>query len=133
MYAFSRDQRLRGAATFKKVFVGAKKLSYNGLQIYFCEKSLAQTIVQSPTMSRKARLGIVIKKKQVKHAFIRNRLRRIVRESFRLTPYQEALGDLDMIIIVNATKLNAEDALSFRQDVDRLWQKIAQHRQKTCR
>ncbi len=46
------------------------------------------------------RLGLVIAKKNIRHAVQRNRVKRIIRESFRL--HQHQLPAIDMIILARA-------------------------------
>lgn len=45
-----------------------------------------------------ARLGLAIPKKHIKKAVDRNRLKRLVRESFRIN--QENLGSFDVVVLV---------------------------------
>lgn len=71
-----------------------------------------------------ARLGVSIAKRQVRKAVARNRLRRLIRETFRL--YQHQLKGLDVIVIMynSAEKLsNAE----LRQELTKLWEKLSGH------
>lgn len=44
------------------------------------------------------RLGLVIARKNIRHAVARNRVRRIVRENFRMR--QRDLADLDIVVMV---------------------------------
>ncbi|TAK75151.1 MAG: ribonuclease P protein component [Gammaproteobacteria bacterium] len=69
-----------------------------------------------------ARLGIMISKSQVKLATTRNRLRRVIRESFR--HHQESLKGLDLVVIIRSecTLLTKK---MWREDFDKLWQALA--------
>ena len=67
-----------------------------------------------------SRLGIVVAKKHVRHAVRRNRLKRLVREHFRLTPLNR---NLDLVVMARAPA----DALpndSIWQHLEDLWQKL---------
>ena len=83
---FSKASRLLGPSQYSSVFQRADfKLSSASLLI------LVKKSAQAP------RLGIVVAKKNVKSAVQRNRLKRIIRESFRLR--QEEFGTIDMVIL----------------------------------
>lgn len=55
-----------------------------------------------------ARLGIVVAKKNVKLAVARNRLKRIVRESFRLQ--QQSLHGLDIVVVIKKNFIQEPNA-----------------------
>lgn len=69
---FARRQRLLNAAAFDRVF----KDSRRSADRYF-------TVLFSPNECGEARLGFAISRQKVRLAVGRNRLRRLVRESFR--------------------------------------------------
>ena len=64
------------------------------MDIFFCQNGLAYP-----------RLGLVVPKKILSRAVDRNRIRRILREAFRLS--QTSLAGLDVIIRVKAVGLDA--------------------------
>ncbi|MXX99122.1 MAG: ribonuclease P protein component [Gammaproteobacteria bacterium] len=66
-----------------------------------------------------ARLGIAIPKKIVKHAVARNRIRRIIRETFRR--YCLRLPDKDYMISYRGTQ-NANDAPLLNKNLALFWQ-----------
>lgn len=70
-----------------------------------------------------ARIGIIINKHQVKLAAERNRLRRIVRESFR--HHQDMLKGLDIILLMRS-ECTAQEGRPLRDIIDQLWQAITQ-------
>lgn len=70
----------------------------------------------------RGRLGLAIAKKHCRHASDRNRLKRIVRESFRL--HQREVAGLDIVVM---NRPGAEAA-----DNSRLFDSLAAHWQK-CR
>lgn len=72
------------------------------------------------------RLGLVIGKKSVKLAVERNRLKRIMRDSFRL--HQEMLGGLD-IVVVARKGLGDLDNPELHQQFAKLWKRLARNRQ----
>lgn len=58
-----------------------------------------------------ARLGLAISKKQCRKATARNRIKRIVRESFR--HHRAELGDLDVVVINQAAAATATNRQLF--------------------
>lgn len=86
--SFGKHQRLLTPAQFKAVFDGASfKASHRNLLILARPNGLAH-----------ARLGTVVAKKNAKLAVQRNRLKRLLRERFRLS--QVELSGLDIVALV---------------------------------
>lgn len=71
------------------------------------------------------RLGLVIGKKSAKLAVERNRLKRIIRDSFRL--HQEMLAGLD-IVVVARKGLGDPDNTELHQQFAKLWKRLARQR-----
>lgn len=67
------------------------------------------------------RLGFAIAKKQVKRAHERNRLKRVIREDFRLRQNQIPAVD---IIVMARTAAVALDNKEIRTILDKLWQRL---------
>ena len=74
------------------------------------------------------RLGLVIGKKSVKLAVERNRLKRLIRDSFRL--HQEMLAGLD-IVMVARKGLGDLDNPELHQQFAKLWKRLARNRPRT--
>jgi len=73
----------------------------------------------------KPRLGLVISRKAARTAVARNRIKRLVRESFRNT--QQPLGGLDIVVIGRpGIALQANRVIT--ESLDKLWEKLI----KTC-
>ena len=86
-FSFSRQSRLLTAGDFRRVFDQAElKVSDKHLLILARSNSLNHP-----------RLGFVISKKNVRRAVNRNRVRRMMRESFRL--HQHQLPDYDLVVL----------------------------------
>jgi ribonuclease P protein component len=85
--SFSRSSRLTSAADFQPVFQENFRISDDCF-----------TLLVSRNKGRCARLGFAIAKKQLKRAVDRNRIKRLVRESFR--KQQEDLPDHDVVVMV---------------------------------
>ena len=70
-----------------------------------------------------ARLGLAVAKKQVRRANRRNRLKRLVRESFREN--QHRLAGVDLVVIALAAA-DREPGAVLRGALARHWRKLAE-------
>lgn len=109
MPGFSRTQRLLSKKDFQLVFAKPHKVTRQHLIALYRSNQLPH-----------ARLGIIIAKHHVKTAVRRNRIRRVIRESFR---HQEMLKGLDIIVLMRSewTPLINQ---TLRDDINNLWQAI---------
>lgn len=109
---FSREKRLLSPRQFKAVF-DSPTGKVPGRQVL---------LLARPNGLEHPRLGMVIGKKSVKLSVERNRIKRQIRESFRL--HQLELSNWDIVIVARrgvADQTNAELAKQF----DKLWRKLA--------
>lgn len=74
-----------------------------------------------------ARLGIAITKRHVRRAVVRNRIRRQIRESFRL--HQEQVAGLDVVVLGRAG-IGQLDGRILRSELDRTWELLAKRCKK---
>lgn len=119
-FGFSRRLRLLTGGDFKYVFDGAVfKVS---------EQSLL--ILSRPNGLEHPRLGFVISKKNIRRAVKRNRVRRIIRESFRL--HQHELPNVDIVILARKG-LDDLDNEQLHKVIDRCWSRLIRKAQKTHR
>jgi ribonuclease P protein component len=72
------------------------------------------------------RLGLAVSKRVDKKAVGRNRIKRMIRESFRY--HQEQLKGLDLVVIARAGAKQAENE-ALRSSLARLWQLVVQRQQ----
>ena len=86
-YLFQRAQRLLKQVDFKYVFDKPEK----SRDKYF-------TVLARPNALVYARLGVIVSKKRVKYAVARSRIKRLVRDSFRL--HQYTLLNKDFVVLV---------------------------------
>jgi len=95
---FSRQQRLIRPDQFKRVFTKPTRVSDSHFSI------LGQS-----NQKNSARLGLAIAKKYIKKAVGRNRIKRLVRESFR--HHQELLAGVDIVVTCrgDASRLTNQD------------------------
>lgn len=108
---FTRRARLLKPAEFKQAFE-------RGFRIH--EKGLTAVVVVN-TLGH-PRLGLAVSKKAVPLAVDRNRLKRQIRETFRL--HQTVLPASDMVVLVKpGSRINSLAAL--HRSLERLWTRIA--------
>lgn len=69
----------------------------------------------------RARLGLVIAKKHVRHAVQRNRMKRLIRESFRHR--QQSLRGLDVIVLARKG-MDSLDNRQLRAQLEPQWQRV---------
>ena len=117
-YRFSPALRLLRPAEFQAVFDGAA-FKVGESQFLFLVR---------PNGLDHPRLGLVIAKKKIRHAVDRNRVKRTVRESFRL--HQAALPAADVIFLVRQD-LATLPAGSLRSALDQAWKKISRKAERT--
>jgi ribonuclease P protein component len=111
--AFPREARLTSAADYRRVFEQASRQSDRWF-----------TLLYRTNGRGGARLGLAIAKKQIQRATARNRVKRLVRESFR-----SRQGQLPAIDIV-AMARNPVQRASNRQiqaALAELWQRLERH------
>lgn len=105
---FPRDRRLGKAADFRHVFEKAQKSTDAYL-----------TVLARRTEKGYPRLGLAISKKTIRNATDRNRIKRLVRESFRLQ--QHALGSLDIVVMARGGARQA-DRKTLRLSLEKHWE-----------
>jgi ribonuclease P protein component len=120
---FTKHQRLLTPRDFKAVFDGAvHKISHRSL-----------LLLAIPNDSDTARLGLVVAKKNAKLAVQRNRLKRLLRESFR--HHQHALRGVDIVALVKPGLWQMENA-DICALLEKQWQRLQkqhlQHAQKAA-
>lgn len=109
--SFTRELRLLDAAQYKYVFAKARRFGNQNF-----------TLLVRVNEESHARMGLAIAKKAVKRAVDRNRIKRIIRESFRHMQYD--LPNIDVVIMCrpSAVPLKKEE---IRQQFDKQWSYIS--------
>ena len=107
---FSKCARLLKAVDYSKVFDRSVRSSDN----YF-------TVLARPNGLKRPRLGLAISKKKARLAVDRNRLKRITRESFRIS---NSIYNADYVIMANVKGVRAVNKDLF-QSLDTHWQRLA--------
>jgi ribonuclease P protein component len=114
---FSRELRLLTPTHFEYVFNKA-----------IPSVSSKITLLARFNTSDNPRLGITLAKKRVKYAHDRNRLKRVIRESFRLQ--RHSFPNIDIVVVGKSglDKLSNQE-LSFL--LSKLWKKLASRCEKS--
>lgn len=108
---FTRKDRLLTSCEYREIFQRAHKISSDSITVFFKKNTI-----------NRARLGFIISKKYIKNSVDRNRIRRIIRESFRFSKL--ILKKFDIVILVKQ-KISRQDKKALRQKIDLLWEKIS--------
>ncbi len=108
---FGRHRRLTTAADFRHVFDQPCKVSSRDV-----------TLLSRPNGRPHARLGLAVPRRQIPKAVRRNRIKRLVRESFRRQG--DRLAGLDIVVLVRAGA-DAMDNKAFSEQLEQLWQQLA--------
>lgn len=82
---FGRDRRLRTSAAFETLLRSGRRTARHGFVFYTLRRD-----------SGPARLGILLSRRHAAEATMRNRIKRCIREAFRLE--QARLGALDVLV-----------------------------------
>jgi ribonuclease P protein component len=111
--AFGRDQRLTDAAEFQRVFANGSRSADRCFTVLFCHNECEQP-----------RLGLAIAKRRVRRATARNRLKRLVRESFRAAA--SSLPPVDIVVLAGPAAAAADNATIFAS-LERHWRRILEN------
>lgn len=106
--AFPRKNRLLNPKEYQRVFKAGRKQKGGIFTLIGCKND--QTF---------ARLGLAIAKRNVPSAVSRNRIRRIVRESFR--HFQENLNGVDVVVLIQRD-IPVLTNTSLHEDLNQQWQ-----------
>ncbi|WP_298641915.1 ribonuclease P protein component [uncultured Cardiobacterium sp.] len=98
--SFPRTARLTQRREYDHVFQAPERKSSDR-----CFTVLGRSCLQGGS----ARLGLVVAKRQIRRAHERNRVKRLVRETFRQLP-QRGESALDIVVIARAAAQDADNA-----------------------
>lgn len=108
---FGADLRLRSKLQFDAVYAGGRRLDDRFFALRIKANGLGH-----------ARVGLAVAVKTAGNAVKRNRLRRVVRESFRLA--QHTLPAVDVVVAIKFPAAQAPVA-SLRDSLATLWKRVA--------
>lgn len=117
--AFSKSFRLLNASDYQSVFNDAPfRASHQHL-----------LILSRPNLTETPRLGLVIAKKHIRLAVQRNRIKRILRETFRQN--QQQLGGIDAVVLARAG-LDKLDNQQLHKLFNKQWARIIKKANKAA-
>lgn len=110
MSCFPRRHRLVNQAEYDALFNQSHRITHRSL-----------TILYKKNNHLYSRIGLIVGKRVAKKAVSRNKIRRVIRESFRFQ--QNKLPGIDIIVIARrqCDKLSKQ---KLREGIDRLWEKL---------
>ena len=111
-YRFPKALRLLQRQSFSRVF---KNSTFRSTDKIFCVLATESELTNS-------RLGLAIAKKKVKKSVARQRIKRLVRESFRL--HQDQLGSWDIVVMAQAGADRADNQIIFKS-LERHWERLS--------
>lgn len=116
MNRFPKKVRLHTSSQIKNVFEKRQKISQNSIAVFFYYNGLGYP-----------RLGVVVPKKNIALAVQRNKVKRVIRESFRLN--QEKIKNFDIIVFpyAGAEKITKKD---LRLCLEKQWLKLVNYSPK---
>ncbi len=117
-YCFPRHVRLLNAGDYQSVF-------NNTTSKVFAGEFLLLAIKRDDDQ---ARLGLIVAKKTDKHAVGRNRIKRLVRDSFR--HHKTTLAGLDIVFLARQGIKDLDNA-TLHQRLEKAWHQLAKKSQKT--
>lgn len=121
LYRFTPHQRLLQPADFKAVFDDAPfKVHQSHFLVLACLNPHQQS----------ARLGLVVAKKKVRRAHERNRIKRLARESFRLSqPWSFPLD----VVIMPKVGIEQVSNVELYQQLEQVWSRLHRLAEKVVR
>ncbi|NVK25718.1 MAG: ribonuclease P protein component [Gammaproteobacteria bacterium] len=118
-YSFPRELRLLTPSQFSRIFDHPIK----AVSDHF-------TLLAKFNNEQSPRLGLTIAKKKEKTAVGRNRIKRIIRESFRLN--QHNLPNIDIVVLAR-DHIGKADNKQLQRQLNKLWKKIAQRSENSLK
>lgn len=109
--AFSEERRLLQKADYEEVFRNAKKIANPHFIFLYCDNHVGH-----------ARLGLALSKKHVAKAHDRSRLKRLIRETFRVRVAQE-LPAVDVVVLAKPGVAKVENTVLI-DGLQRIWSKL---------
>ena len=111
-YAFPRALRLVQSQDFQRVFK----------QTQFRSSDRLLSVLARESEQSHARLGLAVAKKKIKTAVARHRVKRLVRESFRLHQYE--IQALDIVVLAQAAAAVADKA-QLLKSLEKHWERLS--------
>lgn len=109
-FTFNKEQRLSDNIEIRQVYQKGKKINATYANVFFYQNQFSYP-----------RLCISVGKRQISKAVQRNRIKRVIRESFRL--HQSKLFNLDIVIVAFKDILTLDNN-QLKQLIDTQWKRL---------
>ena len=109
---FSKCYRMLTGRDYQQVFKNPKKVSTPNLLFLYRTNNQAHS-----------RLGLAVAKKQLPLAVDRNRIKRLIRESYRKR--QIYLPSIDIVVMARKSVINMDNTVVYQQ-LDKLWSRLSE-------
>jgi len=116
-HAFSKSMRLLNSNDFQTVFDDAPLRTSHQHFLFLARQNQLD----------RSRLGLVIAKKHIRHAVDRNRMKRLIRETFRAK--QQQLAGIDVIVLARKGMNDVTNTVLIEQ-LNKQWQGLIRKYQK---
>lgn len=136
-FRLTKKEILRGYNTYQNVIKNSISVSTGFLKAFVNLRKEPDIIdsIKSPPVTAKVMVGFIIAKKKIKKAYQRNRIRRLIKESYRLNKnqFQNLTLKINVIFSLNEKGYehfikNPKEKLEFvNKDMIKLQKKINQH------
>ena len=107
---FPPEARIRSGADFNSCFAARQRMSGRFFLLQWCDRG-----------GPGPRLGLAVSRRVDRRAVARNRIKRLVREAFRLSAAD--LPALDLVLVARPDAAKAS-ATALRADLAQLWQRL---------
>ena len=115
--SFTKSMRLLSSSDFQSVFDDAPLRTSHQHFLFLARQN----------QLGRPRLGLVIAKKHIRHAVDRNRMKRLIRETFRVK--QQQLAGIDVIVLARKGMNDSTNAMLIEQ-LNGQWQRLIHKLQK---
>ena len=109
MNEFSQSRRLLKKSDYDEVFRDAKKIASPHFIFLYCNNTIGH-----------ARLGLALSKKNIAKAHHRSRIKRLLRETFRVAHHLAAID----IVVLAKPGVSRADNHSLIDGLQRIWSKL---------
>ncbi len=110
-FKLSKSEIIRGYDSYIKVLQDSTLLTTDYLKAFVNkqnEEFRSFDFKNSPLLTTNVKVGFIIAKKKIKKSFRRNRLKRLLKESYRLNKYQYGINNLKLMIIFSLSEKGYE-------------------------
>jgi len=106
---FPRTARVRAPADFDRIFQHGRRVALPVLALHWQPHATEPEVPATPPPVPSARLGLAVSRKVDPHAVGRNRIKRVLRDSFRRQRTDLPGGDYVVVARVGAAKLTNDE------------------------